>query len=111
MGQIKLLAKLPKDNSGNNGIDVLVGPLLKSQSGEAQWVFGWVIKSKTEIDNEAEGFATPKIRFGQIEAALDDEDKKILEDMAARYRRRRLGQPHVQEKLNFGEPEPGEPDF
>jgi hypothetical protein len=101
MGQIKLTTKLPKEATGNNGLDSLVSEIIK-QPQAAQCVIGWVTAPKTEIDHNAENYPTPKVEFGHIEGVLDAEDREVILKMLMKYRKKRVGEPIKQPTLDEG---------
>ena len=89
MGKVKLVAALPKDDTGLNGLDE-AGASLVQRPKTSILVIGRIINPKTEIDHKR-GVSNPQAEFVHIEV-VTSEDYNDAEKLLERTYRRRTGQ-------------------
>ena len=91
MAQIKLSATLPKDDTGNNGLDTLHRALIQLPN-VPQYVIGIVTASKTVTDHKRGNAKLPEVEFTAIEGVDEATDRDAVQAMLQRARRVRLGE-------------------
>lgn len=70
MNKVKLVARLPDEDTGLNGLNILAGDLLQ-RPGTGHFVIALVDCAKTEVDHHRGGAKTPHAGIVEIEAIRD----------------------------------------